>query len=108
VQHFDGCTEIGDTVGKLSGSEDHPGRLHAEDGPEAFAAGKNAVPHGAVNGVGQSIGRGQQVFQRGIRERDSGGQQRAYRRLHLRLMINQELLCRCRVARRAMLEGVQI
>ena len=38
----------------------------AEDGTEAFAAGEDAVAHGAVDGVGRGVGRRQKTFEGAI------------------------------------------
>ena len=56
VEHFDGCAQVGCAFGDFAGSCDHTGGFHAEDGAEALAAGEGAVTHGAVDGVGESVG----------------------------------------------------
>jgi hypothetical protein len=44
----------------------HSCRLHAENGPQPFASGKNAMAHGLVDGTRILRGRGQQSFQCGV------------------------------------------
>ena len=62
VEHFDGCAELdgsllcrdcsgADLAGELPG-------LEAQHGTKPLAAGKDAVPHGAMDGVRRGIGRG--------------------------------------------------
>ena len=47
VQHFDGCTEIGDTI--RQSAVDHASCFHAQDGTQPLASGENGMPHGLVN-----------------------------------------------------------
>ena len=68
---------------------DHAGGFHAEDGTEAFAAGEGAVTHGAVDGVREGVGRGQEPFESGVGELGAGVQQGFYVGIHLQLMVNQ-------------------
>ncbi len=56
VDHLEGRAEVGCAFGNFSGTCDHAGGFHAEDRAEAFAAGEDAVTHGAVDGVRQSVG----------------------------------------------------
>ena len=56
VEHLEGGAEVGCAFGDFAGACDHAGGFHAEDGAEAFAAGEDAVAHGAVYGVGQRVG----------------------------------------------------
>ena len=57
VEHLEGCAEVGYAFGVTSaGACDHAGGFHAEDGAEAFAAGEDAVAHGAVDGVREGVG----------------------------------------------------
>jgi hypothetical protein len=56
VEHLEGGAEVGRAFGDAEAAGDHAGSLHAKDGAEAFAAGEDAVAHGAVDGVGQSVG----------------------------------------------------
>ena len=48
--------EIGCASWDFQAACDHSCGFHAEDGAEAFAAGEDAVAHGAVDGVGQGVG----------------------------------------------------
>ena len=95
VNHLEGCAEVGCAFGEIAwgvdvreGAGDHAGGLHAEDGTETFAASEDAVAHGSVDGVGQSVGRGQEAFEGSIGELCAGVQQSFYLRVHLKLMIN--------------------
>jgi len=49
------------------GGED-AGGFKAEDGPDAFAAGKDRVAHGLVDGGGRGFGRGEEALQGGVHE----------------------------------------
>src|ERR1035437_182616 len=42
---------------------DHAPRFHAEDRPQALAAGKHAVPHGLMDGGWMLGGGGQELFE---------------------------------------------
>jgi len=88
VQHLDGGGEFFYASGR-SAAGNHARCLHAKDWPQALAAGKDAVAHGAVNGVGRGIGRGQKPFQCSVGERDAVGEQRSYRGIHQPSMINE-------------------
>ena len=68
VEHLERGAEVGCACGNLAGAGDHAGGLHAEDGAEALAAGEGAVAHGAVDGVGERVGRGQKAFEGGVGE----------------------------------------
>jgi hypothetical protein len=89
VEHFQCGTEVGDAFGVVGGSCDHPRCFHAEDGAETLAAGEGAVAHGAVDGVGQGIGCGQEAFESGIGELRAGVEQGLYSGEHQALMINE-------------------
>src|SRR5882757_6858627 len=56
VDHLQGRAEIGCSGWNFYPAADHACGLHAEDGAEAFAAGEDAVAHGAMDGVGQGVG----------------------------------------------------
>ena len=70
VEHFDGGAEFdGGGLGLDGGAAvlggEAPG-LVAEDGAEAFAAGKDGVAHGAVDGVREGVGRGEEALEGAI------------------------------------------
>jgi hypothetical protein len=89
VEHFEGCAQVGYAFGVVVGSCDHAGGFDSEDGAEALAAGEGAVAHGAVDGVGQGIGCGQEAFESGIGELRAGVEQGLYSGEHQALMINE-------------------
>ena len=89
VEHLEGCAEIGCAFGDVFTAGDHAGSLHAEDRAEAFASGEGAVAHGAVDGVREGVGRGQEAFESSVGELRAGEEQVLYRGMHLMLMINQ-------------------
>ncbi len=91
VEHLEGGTEVGDAFGIVAGACDHAGGLHAEYGAETFAAGEGAVAHGAVDGVRQGVGCGQEAFEGGIGELRAGEEQGLYGGEHQTLMINQRV-----------------
>ena len=82
VEHFYGCAEVGCAFGNFSGSGDHSGGFHAEDGAEAFAACEGTVTHGAVDGVREGVGRGQESFESGVGELRARVQQGFYVGIH--------------------------
>ena len=82
VEHLQRGAEVGDAGGQLTASGHHARGFHAEDGAQALAAGEDAVAHGAVDGVGQRLGRGQEPFEGCVGERDARGEQRSYRGIH--------------------------
>ena len=88
VEHLEGCAEVGCACGDFVSAGDHAGGFHAEDGAEAFAAGEDAVAHGAVDGVREGVGRGQKAFEGCIGELGAGVEQGFYVGIHLMLMIN--------------------
>ena len=82
VEHLEGCAEVGCAFGDVGCAADHAGGFHAEDGAEAFAAGEGAVAHGAVDGVGKGVGRGQEAFEGGVGELRAGEKQGLYGGIH--------------------------
>ena len=94
VQHLQRRAEVGDAGGQLAVAGDHARGFHAEDRAQAFAAGEDAVAHGAVDGVGQRLGRGQKSFEGCVGERDARGEQRSYRGIHQTSMINDAAMRR--------------
>jgi hypothetical protein len=89
VDHLERCAEIGCAGWDFSGTCDHAGGFHAEDGAEAFAAGEDAVAHGSVDGVGQGVGRREEAFKGRVSELYTGLQQGLYVGMHVDLMINE-------------------
>ena len=96
MDHFEGCAEFGCALRECPPCRRSCVRLPCEDGAEAFAAGEDAVAHGAMDGVRQSVGRGQETFESSVGELDARVQQVLYGGSHLMLMINQ----RCSAVRR--------
>ena len=82
VEHLDGGAEVGDARGEVGRAGDHACGFHAEDGAEALAASEGAVAHGAVDGVGEGVGRGQEAFEGCVVELRAGEEQGFYVGLH--------------------------
>ena len=82
VEHLQRRAEVGDACGQLTVTGHHARGFHAEDRAQAFAAGEDAVAHGAVDGMGQRIGRGEESFEGCVGERDARGEQGSYRGIH--------------------------
>ncbi len=70
VQHLDGRAELLNAVGIAGGCEflagDEARGLHAQDGAQTLAASKNAVAHGAVDGLWNRVSRRQQALKRTV------------------------------------------
>jgi len=64
VQHLDGRAKVFDAIGERAGN--HARGLHAEDGAQALASGKDAVAHGLMNCGGILRAGGQQTFERRV------------------------------------------
>ena len=64
VQHLDGRAQFVDAVRQSAAH--HPRRLHAQDGTQSLASGKDTVAHRLVDGGGILRRCRQQTFQRGI------------------------------------------
>src|SRR5438128_731670 len=61
MQHLQSAAQFFNALGEFAGN--HAGSFHAQDGSQAFSAGKHAVPHGLVNGFRPLRRWGQQSFQ---------------------------------------------
>ena len=78
VEHFERRAQLLDACGNEPACElgcepwhvrcrsDHAPRFHAEDRPQAFSAGKHAVPHGLMDGGWMLAGRRQELLECGV------------------------------------------
>ena len=57
-------------------------KRQAQDWAQTLAAGKDAVAHRAVDGMGQRLGRGQESFEGRVGEGDARGKQGSNRGIH--------------------------
>ena len=89
VEHLERGAQVGDAFGIGSGACDHASGFHAEDGTETLAAGEGAVTHGAVDGVGERVGCGQEAFEGSIGELSAGEKQDLLPWVASASMINQ-------------------
>jgi hypothetical protein len=88
VEHLEGCTKVGYAFGIVFRACDHSCGFDAKDGADTLATSEGAVSHGAVDGVREGIGGGQEAFESGIAELRAGEKQGLYCGLHLVSMIN--------------------
>ncbi len=93
VEHLDGGAELdGGLLGRDGRRGEPAGEapgLKAEDGTEALAAGKDAVAHGAMDGVRGGIRRGQKPLEGAIGALGTGADELLYMGCHGALMIRE-------------------
>jgi hypothetical protein len=88
VEHFDGGAEVSDAFGELAIAMQHATGFDGEDGSETLATGKDAMAHGAMNGVREDVGAGQEAFECGVSKCGAGVEQTFYICIHESTMIS--------------------